>query len=1225
MFTQIFLFEIKYRLKKPGPWLIFLVVFLFSWQAFAFAHVPLADREHVNAPSVLAFFMSVTSLTTMLISSAIMGVPLYRDIEYSTKEYYLSYPITKMDYFFGRFLGSFLILLLIVAAVPVGAWIGSCMGKAMGWIAASRYGPNDLSYYLHPFLTISLPNMIFTSCIFFGLVAAFRNQKVIYSSGLILFLGYMISNFALHNSRNYTLINLFDPFAINPIRIVMDSYTLTQKNISLIAIHGNFLANRILWPGIGLILLFWVYARFSFESFFSGRADKKVIDPDAARKNTHGREPQATPEVTVRFSGDYHRRTLFTLTRIELLNIIRDNYFWLILFCGTIFLGVVFWNTGGNYGLPDLPLTSHILAVFQDNFLFFIFIILIFYTGETLHRERSTGYATINDSLPPPNWVLNMSKLLSLLFLALFLALVPMVIGMIIQTAHGYPHFDFPVYLTNLFAIDMPLFVEMVFFAWSIHVLVNNKFAANGIGIALWTGFYILQLTGKLDYLLLLYSYTPSFLYFDMDGIGFSAKPLFWFNLYWLFCGGLFLVVAAIFFTRGITSSFAERWQLAKERWGPKTRIATFVLLAGFLAVGSYIYYNVSYINDYLTRSERIERAAIYEQQLKRYDKLPLPALTRVRMSADLYPDERKAVTHAFVTLTNRTEQPIDSFLLDGDNLSEYSLTDKGELLHYSNPLIYKTGKFNIFRPRADTAEFRLYHLPQSLGSGDQIELEIHSVQEYKGFANRLEGGSFLKNFMIFTGGLPGMGYDEGDELQSADDRIDYHLPPKKWGSIPHGDPRGANFLSGGDPTTLYGMDITVSIPAGQSLVAPGTLLGDWEGDGRHYYHYAQDRPGMYFHFGVLSAKYAILHDSVTAEPARKIPVDLYYYPSHTANLDRLLAACKDGLRYYSHSFGPYPFDRLMLAESPAYAPEVLSLPGMIVHSENFGWNAIPAGPGSFDYCYFITARDIAGQWWGQQVAPNNTGGSSLVSNGLATYSSLALEEKKFGKENMAAAITNEYQRYIWGRGSARRIHESAGEKPLLDADEGYITEHKAALVLYGLQDLIGEDSLNDALREFNRQFAFRSHPPFAGSDDLYRVLQRHVPDSVRYYLTDTWEKTCFYQNKILDAKATPTGKDNMFKVTFRISVGKTYFDAAGNEHPADSVDDYIDLGIFAADGTENKRSPKLNPIWTAKRRLHAGEQTITVIVYGKPAKVGIDPYRMLMEDRPADGWKVIE
>src|SRR3982074_2670788 len=140
MFLQIFLFEIRYRLKRPGVYLSFLAAFLFPFLSFSLGHVPVADKEFINAPALLAFFSAITSMLMMLISSAIMGVPLYRDIEHGTREYYLSYPITKAGYFWGRFLGSFVFVLVIGMGLLAGAWRGCKLGPAAGWQPASRYG-----------------------------------------------------------------------------------------------------------------------------------------------------------------------------------------------------------------------------------------------------------------------------------------------------------------------------------------------------------------------------------------------------------------------------------------------------------------------------------------------------------------------------------------------------------------------------------------------------------------------------------------------------------------------------------------------------------------------------------------------------------------------------------------------------------------------------------------------------------------------------------------------------------------------------------------------------------------------------------------------------------------------------------------------------------------------------------------------------------------------------
>ncbi len=71
-------------------------------------------------------------------------------------------------------------------------------------------------------------------------------------------------------------------------------------------------------------------------------------------------------------------------------------------------------------------------------------------------------------------------------------------------------------------------------------------------------------------------------------------------------------------------------------------------------------------------------------------------------------------------------------------------------------------------------------------------------------------------------------------------------------------------------------------------------------------------------------------------------------------------------------------------------------------------------------------------------------------------------------------------------------------ENPLLYSNRYWVWETKGALVMFGLKDLIGEDSLNIALREFHDAYAFKNNAPFAGANDLYRIIKKHVPDSLQ-------------------------------------------------------------------------------------------------------------------------------
>ncbi len=90
MFSQIFLFEIRYRLRRPAFYIYFVVVFGFATLAFAQGNFGTVEKEVFNSPHMLSGFCATMSIFLMLVSSAIMGNPLYRDLEHNTKEYYLA-------------------------------------------------------------------------------------------------------------------------------------------------------------------------------------------------------------------------------------------------------------------------------------------------------------------------------------------------------------------------------------------------------------------------------------------------------------------------------------------------------------------------------------------------------------------------------------------------------------------------------------------------------------------------------------------------------------------------------------------------------------------------------------------------------------------------------------------------------------------------------------------------------------------------------------------------------------------------------------------------------------------------------------------------------------------------------------------------------------------------------------------------------------------------------
>jgi ABC-2 type transport system permease protein len=177
MFWEIFRFEVQHRFRRPAVYVYLAAIVIFTVGSFATVSLPLGEKQHVNSPQMIAFWCAAMSMMMMLVSSSIMGTSLYRDIEFNTKDYYLTYPITKRGYFWGRFASSFFFMLLLGASIPLAILIGTELGPVIGRSDLKQLGPNYLSYYLQPFCMVILPNLLFTSCLFYGLVAVTRNVK----------------------------------------------------------------------------------------------------------------------------------------------------------------------------------------------------------------------------------------------------------------------------------------------------------------------------------------------------------------------------------------------------------------------------------------------------------------------------------------------------------------------------------------------------------------------------------------------------------------------------------------------------------------------------------------------------------------------------------------------------------------------------------------------------------------------------------------------------------------------------------------------------------------------------------------------------------------------------------------------------------------------------------------------------------------------------------------
>jgi ABC-2 type transport system permease protein len=1207
-FWNIFKFEISYRFSRPATYIYFGMLFLIPFILIASGLSTASEKVYHNSPLVIASLQITLSIFGILLASAIMGVPLYRDLEHRTGTFMFSYPITKTPYFMGRFWGSFVILSFVTTGCLLGIYLGSLIGPATGWTDADRYGPNVLMYYLQPWLTFVLPNMWIAGSLFFALIIFTRNIKSIYTGGIILFIAYLLSNFLAQDIENKNLVQLLDPFALNTFNYEARYLTPFEQNNFWLPLKGNLLINRVIWMGVGLLFFVGSYLRFNFTYFFQDKAAKVKKE-----KLESAPIPLGPSEIQPDFSSKYQWLSLVSLSKIEITNTVRDIYFRSILLGGVIFLVLDFWIGNTLYSVSNYAVTSFLMEFKNFDYSLFVFIIIVFFTGESIHRNESSRYGVISDSFPVKDGILLGSKFLGMAFICLVLAIIPIPVGILIQIMKGYFQFDLHIYLIDSFLISLPDYLQMTMLVFAIHLLVDKKFVGHALSIAVWLIIAVVLGLAKINFTMFQYSFKPPYLWSDMNGLGHFAAPLFWFNLYWTAFGLFLVLLFSIFFKRGTENSFSSRWKTAKKRFKTPAVGLAFVFLLLAIGSGAYIYSTVVYENSYLTIREGEKRMAEYEKQLKHYHYLPQPKVIQAKLNADIFPEERDGFFLLDLKIVNKTASTIDSLHMHSNSLTAFHVLAQGDTLPYRFPLVYDQRNFDLFNAYEQKHWYKIIALPKSMDPGDTLDIKVIGNLINKGFPNSGFGRDIVHNGTFTSAFLPSFGYSDQLELSSDETRKKHGLEPKDTDLPEHDDPYGLSNLLFSQDADFVQFEAVVSTTEDQLAIVPGYLQKEWTENGRKYYHYIQDTPIQYF-FSVVSADYDLLSDKAYLPDGSEVAIEIYHHATHTYNLDRFMAALQDGLTYFSDKYSPYQFRQMRILEFPRYAGFAQSFPNTVPFSESFGWVADFSDPDSFDYVYFVTAHELAHQWWGHQIPPNYTRGSNLISEALAEFSALIVTERAYGSDNMKRFLKDELDKYLSGRSN-----ENKKENTFINADRGYIWYQKGSLILYALRDFIGEDAMDDALGGFVDEFALKETPPFAGSPDLLRHLEKHTPDSLHYFLEDSWKKITLYENKAIEADTEKLDEGD-YLVTLKVSSQKQYADSLGRETPAVYEGDYMDIGIFAKEDKDEKGRTRTNPLYLQKHKIPPGETTLNIkVAGGVPVKAGIDPYNKLIDRIPDD------
>ncbi len=1172
MFNKIILFELKYQFKQRAFLLLSLVFFLLGLQ--------LGNQGYGRGTGIYNSSQSISEITGILTLGCVFIIMFFtingvlRDKHYNIQQIIFSTSVKKYQYFWSQFIGVFLMSSLAFCMFLVGFAITTVFPN----LDPELVNTFQLSHYLWSILIIVLPNIFICTSIIFSVSILSKNNVATYVSAILIYVFYFLCSIFLNSpvmaqatpisADSYALAALFDPFGLSAMFEQTQYWTAFQKDTLSLSFSGHFMWNRILWMGTSLAILFATYRLFSFRK--SQQKVKKI--KTLFEEQTQNQDYKPAKVIVNKKS---HQRAFISLLKLELKSVFRSLPFVgiLILWAVIVFVEIISRiNEGGAYNDSLYPVTNLLLELFTNPLTALSYILIVFYSGEIIWRERSLNISGIIDCTPTSNSAFYLSKFVALILLPSFLIILGIIIAIGFQIGFGYYQFEFTHYLSLFYypGISILFFSLLALFIQS---LVRNKYLGMGI-----TGLIIIffgtnfSSSIHIEHPLLLMGNLPSLSYTNMNGFDGITKGYNHLSIYWLAFGSILSLLSFRLWQRGVISSSSFRFKQSFSNWSKKSTIIMASLLVLFVSSGATVYYNTNIINDYSTSSDNLDYREAYERQYKKYEDIEGLFPTKIETKVDLFPSENRYIVEASYVLKNKGELILNELLVtEKEILSTISIENASLIKH--DP------KFGVY----------IFRFNEPIQPNDEVVFKFTLEKQLKGFEtnnNIVNNGTYimLRDFK------PSLGYRNGFEISNAVEREKRELPKQAEVEVTDDHIQNTQSYLG----RVYYKTI-ISTDINQTALGSGELINEWKENNRNYYHYASDSLMMPT-IGYFSAKY-----EKKIRYHNGLKVEQYFHSGHDFNVDRIEESILETLDYCTENFGSYPFNHIRIAEIPSHwGFGGFAHPGTISMTEDRLYLVDLRDPTDFDLVAKRTIHEVAHQWFGHILGAKNIEGGSVFVEGFAKYTEAVVMDKMYGKSAVWELSRNANKRYFtW------RAYDTELEPPLYKVEgQGYLSYGKSYTVMTALRDLIGEKTLNGVLKTMidrHRDKVALEVTTLEFLNELYKV----TPTPYHELIDDWFKRVITYDLEIKESsyKALANG-------TYEISVSvkaKRFETKDGEEIKQITINEPIKIGVFTTHPSNVKDNSSI--LYYESNTIDKEETVLKIIVNEMPKHIAIDPF----------------
>lgn len=1147
MILNIVRFEWRYhtgQLSYLGAATIFLVLgFFFSATGFG------QEGTNVNSPVSIIESSGLLSLAAVFVAAIFCTSAVVRDRDSRMEEIIFSTAAQRHEFLLGRFFGAFLATATACSTSLAGLIIGVYAPIRSGLVAA----PLEPLHYVYALATVILPNVFFVTVLLFAAAALTRSAVATYTTSIFIYLFYMVTALltdspvmaGANREATISIANaLADPIGLAAYFAETRYWTVGEKNHRLLAITGVFMFNRLVWISAGLVTAGVLFRAFTFRLLEDKKKSRKS-SADAAPTPTRAAEataPKARVEAAALLA---FAKNLALETRLLLANV----PFLVLTLVWCVLAGIEFASdvSAGEYGASTFPAAGVIFQTLTQPLRLLGLVLIIYFSGEVVWRERNAGVIDVVNATPQSSFSFIAAKWLALTGMTLAVAIAGIFTGTLLQLVHGYRYVSFLATAQFIAFAVLPIAVIA-----AAAVLIHTLSPSRNSGLLLVLLLVIaVELAEDLDlHPLLQLSYVPAAGYSDMHGFrGIVTSVAAWLT-HWGIAAAFLLYLASTFWRRGLVVR--------------RSRPLVATSLGAFAVTGSLLFHDMNVVKSYRTEDDVLAWKAAYEQKYGAMRGLPELSITHVEATVHLFPSEERARTTGRLYMTNQTDEMISRVVVGvRADASEQKITLQNATLESYDR------EFSHY----------LFRLAAPLKPGATASVAFDLGYEERGLRTGempvTPNGTMMQSFRLF----PTIGYRRGYEIVDDDLRRKYNLPARDRLVLSE----EAVEENSDDWVTS---DITLSTAPDEIAVVSGDLVRQWKHGGRNYFRYRANRPIRNV-FTVASGRYVR-----TGAKHSDRDIEVYYDRAHAANVTKILDTTIASLAYQEENFGPYPHKALRITEIPSsYRVAGYAQPGVIYLGERRLFQINAARNRGVDVVARRVAHEVAHQWWGLGVAPAAVDGGLLITESLAKYSELVITERMFGRQHTRAQLDYELDRYL-----ARRSSSSSGEPPLSRVrDEAHIYYAKGAIVLNAIRDLLGEETMNRALREF-----YLEHSGATGRATAAHLIAKlssaAATDEHRMLIHRWMNDTAIYDLKVRSAVSRPVTSG--FEVTAMVDAARVTFDSEGNQNRL-PVGENVPFAILDAGG---------EVIHTGQVALRQAATQLEVIVATRPAQIVIDP-----------------